>query len=79
MGSINPRPYPEGRALMLMLEGAAKKSIAETGEIDMSAAFAILDKAVSDPLTRERVIHYLAAYLSRVVLGTIPDHNIWLP
>jgi hypothetical protein len=79
MGSILPRPHPEGRALLLHLERVINKSIAETGDFDLAELAAIVDNYLDDLSKRDKVVLYLTAYLAHCLKGHIPDISIWIP
>lgn len=80
MGSVSPRIKVEfARALLTELERESRSSIAANGEIDVPALAGILDAALDNLAHRDAVVFFLAAYLSRCLTGSVPDHTRWNP
>lgn len=79
MGSQSHLGVVRARALIAQIETLSRESIEKAGEVDCSRIAAALDDALDDLSTRPMLMLYLAAYLSRCVTGSVPDHRLWTP
>lgn len=81
MGSAVPQPtgFDVARAMLHQMEHESSEAIARTGEIDVPALAQILTHHLDDPKHHGDVRLFLAGYLSRCLLGAVPDHTRWEP
>lgn len=79
MGSAAPKAVDHARALLGELERESRRSIAQSGEINVPALVEILESGLDDMAHRPATVAFLAAFLSRCLTGSVPDYSFWDP